>query len=126
MDLIVAGGPTHALSMSRTTTRSDAVSKGATEGESEFGLWEWLAGLPSGQHAEKIATFDTKVDTMRHLPGSAAKGAAKVAHRHGYDSMARAESFMWTMLKVRCWRENSTAPGNGGVSSPGPWLTSHS
>jgi hypothetical protein len=31
---------------------------------------------------------------------------------------------MWTMLQVRCWRENSTAPGNGGASSPGPWLTS--
>ena len=33
-------------------------------------------------------------------------------------------AFMWTMLKVRCWRENSTAPGNGGASSRGPWLTS--
>jgi hypothetical protein len=38
--------------MSRTTTRSDAVSKGATEGESEFGLGEWLAGLPPGQRRE--------------------------------------------------------------------------
>ena len=53
VDLIVAGGPTHAFSMSRTTTRSDAVSQGATEGESEFGLREWLAGLPSGHHARE-------------------------------------------------------------------------
>ena len=50
---------------------------------------EWLASLPSGHHAEKITTFDTKIDTMRHLPGL----AVKVAHRHGYDSVARAESF---------------------------------
>ena len=93
VELIVAGGPTHAFSMSRTNTRSDAINQGATRGEAEFGLREWMAALPSGHHAEKIATFDTKVNTMRHLPGSAAKGAAKVAHRHGYDSVARAESF---------------------------------
>jgi hypothetical protein len=36
--LIVAGGPTHAFSMSRENTRADAISKGAHEGEREFGL----------------------------------------------------------------------------------------
>ena len=71
--LIVAGGPTHAFSMSRENTRADAISKGAPEGEQEFGLREWLSALPSGQHTEKMATFDTKVKRMRHLPGSAAK-----------------------------------------------------
>jgi flavodoxin len=91
--LIVAGGPTHAFSMSRENTRADAISKGAPEGEREFGLREWMAALPSGQHAEKIATFDTKIKSMRHLPGSAAKSAAKIARRHGYESVARAESF---------------------------------
>jgi hypothetical protein len=30
---------------------------------------------------------------MRHLPGSAAKGAARAANRHGYESAAPAESF---------------------------------
>jgi hypothetical protein len=30
---------------------------------------------------------------MRHLPGSAAKSAAKAAHRHGYESLSKAESF---------------------------------
>jgi flavodoxin-like protein len=93
VELIVAGGPTHAFSMSRTSTRADAVSKGAHEGETEFGLREWLAELPSGQHREKMATFDTKIESMRHLPGSAAKGAAKVARRYGYESVAKAESF---------------------------------
>ena len=38
--LIVAGGPTHAFSMSRENTRADAISKGAPEGEREFGLRE--------------------------------------------------------------------------------------
>jgi flavodoxin len=91
--LIVAGGPTHAFSMSRENTRADAISKGAHEGEREFGLREWMAALPSGQHTEKMATFDTKIKSMRHLPGSAAKSAAKAAHHHGYESVARAESF---------------------------------
>jgi flavodoxin len=91
--LIVAGGPTHAFSMSRENTRADAISKGAPKGERESGLREWMAALPSGQHAEKMATFDTKIKSMRHLPGSAAKSAAKVARRHGYESVARAESF---------------------------------
>jgi hypothetical protein len=30
---------------------------------------------------------------MRHLPGSAAKGAAKAARKHGYESAGPAESF---------------------------------
>ena len=30
---------------------------------------------------------------MRHLPGSAAKSAAKAAHRHGYPRASRVESF---------------------------------
>ena len=91
--LIVAGGPTHAFSMSRQNTRADAINRGATEGERAFGLRDWLEALPSGRHAEKVATFDTRIDTMRHLPGSAAKGAAKLARKHGYASAGRAESF---------------------------------
>lgn len=91
--LIVAGGPTHAFSMSRTKTRADALNRGAPEGEREFGLREWMATLPSGRHTETMATFDTKVESMRHVPGSAAKGAAKAARRHGYESAAGPESF---------------------------------
>jgi hypothetical protein len=93
VELIVAGGPTHAFSMSRENTRTDAISKGAHEGEREFGLREWMAALPSGNHTEKMTTFDTKIKSMRHLPGSAAKSAAKAAHRHGYESLSKAESF---------------------------------
>ena len=93
VDLIVAGGPTHAFSMSRESTRADAINRGATEGEQEFGLREWIDALPAGRHVDKIATFDTRVRTMRHLPGSAAKGAAKAARRQGYESASPAESF---------------------------------
>ena len=91
--LIVAGGPTHAFSMSRENTRADAINRGAEEGEREFGLREWMAALPSGHLSAKIATFDTKIESMRYVPGSAAKAAAKAAHRHEYQSAAKAESF---------------------------------
>jgi hypothetical protein len=91
--LIVAGGPTHAFSMSRTNTRADAINRGAQEGGRDFGLREWMAALPSGQHAAKLATFDTKIESMRHIPGSAAKGAAKAARKLGYEAATTAESF---------------------------------
>ena len=91
--LIVAGGPTHAFSMSRANTRADAVNRGADHGRSELGLQEWLDRLPTGHHSQRIATFDTRVDKVRHLPGSAAKAAAKVAHRHGFPRAEHVESF---------------------------------
>ena len=90
VDLVVLGGPTHAFSMSRENTRADAITRGASEGEREFGLREWVNGLPSGHHDERLATFDTR---MRHLPGSAAKRAAKITRSHGYPAAAAAESF---------------------------------
>ncbi len=91
--LIVAGGPTHAFAMSRERTRADAITQGARNGEQEFGLRDWVNALPSGHHEAVVATFDTRSATVRHLPGSAAKGAAKVARRHGYHTAADAESF---------------------------------
>ena len=69
-------------------------TKARTEGEQEFGLREWMAALPSGQHTEKMATFDTKVESMHYLPGSAAKAAAKAAGRHGYDVRGESGEFL--------------------------------
>jgi flavodoxin len=93
VELIVAGGPTHAFSMTRANTRADAVRQGARQGTVTTGLREWLDGLPSGQRTPKVATFDTRADKVRHLPGSAAKSAARAARRHGFAAAAAAESF---------------------------------
>ena len=93
VDLVVAGGPTHAFSMSRSSTRADAMNRGAGQGMRDTGLREWLDGLPTEHHRQQIATFDTRVGSMRHLPGSAAKSAAKAAHRHGFDRATHVESF---------------------------------
>ena len=40
-----------------------------------------------------FAAFDTRVDIVRRLPGSAAKSAAKVARKRGYRLVTRPESF---------------------------------
>jgi hypothetical protein len=93
VDLIVVGGPTHAFSMTRPKTREDAVRQGATTGSADVGIREWLQHVPKGPHSELVATFDTRVDKVRHLPGSAAKGAAKAARKLGYAAAAKAESF---------------------------------
>lgn len=92
VDLLVVGGPTHAFSMTRPNTRADAVRQGATKG-SATGIREWMDHLADGPHSETVATFDTRVDKVRHLPGSAAKAAAKGMRKHGYRDVAKPESF---------------------------------
>lgn len=93
LDLIVIGGPTHAFSMTRPSTREDAFRQGASHGSTAVGLREWLEQLGKGPHSAPVATFDTRVSKVRHLPGSAAKGAARLVHKLGYSSAAQAESF---------------------------------
>jgi flavodoxin len=90
-DLLVLGGPTHAFSMSRATTRQDAVNQGANA-DPTIGLREWLETLPAGNDT-MFATFDTRVEMVRRLPGSAAKAAAKLARKRGYQPLTRPESF---------------------------------
>ena len=90
-DLLVIGGPTHAFSMSRANTRQDAVNQGA-KADPTIGLREWLEELPEA-NGTLFAAFDTRVDMVRRLPGSAAKAAAKMARKRGYQSLTRPESF---------------------------------
>jgi len=93
LDLIVVGGPTHAFSLSRPSTRQDAIKQGATHGSPQFGLREWLEQLQRAGRSDQMATFDTRVSKVRYLPGSAAKGAARFVRKLGYSSAAEAESF---------------------------------
>jgi FAD/FMN-containing dehydrogenase len=93
VDLIVIGGPTHAFSMTRESTREDAFRQGATQGSTTVGVREWLENLHRGRHAERVATFDTKAEKVRHLPGSAAKCVANALHRLGYKTAVKPMSF---------------------------------
>lgn len=92
VDLLVVGGPTHAFSMSRPSTREGAVQRGAPPGHEERGIREWLDALPPSDHVA-VATFDTKVATKVPLPGSAARKAAKVVRRHHLGRVVDEESF---------------------------------
>ncbi|MEI7054285.1 hypothetical protein WBG06_00595 [Nocardioides sp. CCNWLW239] len=90
-DLVVIGAPTHALGMSRPSTRADAVLRGAPAEVEARGIREWLDELEDAELV-RIAVFDTRARAMRHLPGSAAKHAAHLLRRRGYD-VAPAVSF---------------------------------
>jgi hypothetical protein len=92
VDVLVVGGPTHAFSMTRANTRSDAARQGA-HAPTGVGIREWIDGLRDGPHSELVAAFDTRVRKVRHLPGSAARSATKALHRHGYRIVVRPESF---------------------------------
>jgi hypothetical protein len=93
VDLIVVGGPTHAFSLSRPSTRAEAVEKGAApRGGGETGLREWIGHLREGPHSEYVAAFDTRVGRVRRLPGSAARKAVKLLRRDGYTPVGT-ESF---------------------------------
>jgi hypothetical protein len=93
-DLVVAGGPTHAFSMSRANTRQSAAEQ-ADGGELVSrgrGLREWLAEAGPGLRGTRVATFDTKI-TKGHLPGSAARAAQKRLRRFGCRIVSPAHSF---------------------------------
>lgn len=85
-DLVVVGAPTHALGLSRPSTRADAVRQGAPAEVEARGVREWLEDLTdTDPESVRIATFDTRVRAMRHLPGSAARHVAHMLRRRGYD-----------------------------------------
>jgi hypothetical protein len=92
-DLIVVGGPTHAFSMSRPSTRTDAQHQGAPPAPIDIGIREWLNALPKQRYAGLAAAFDTRVVRVRHVPGSAARKASKVLHRHGLSVLEKPHSF---------------------------------
>jgi hypothetical protein len=125
VDLVVVGGPTHAFSMSRPQTRAEAVVKGAPRDDDAGGIREWLTALPAARPGTQVATFDTRVEKVRHLPGSAARKAARVAGKHGYGVASPPESFYvldtagplldGELDRARAWGERlGRATGAGG------------
>jgi len=92
VQLLVVGGPTHALGMSRPQTRRSAVEQGGNPAAAGTGLREWLAHLSVAGAAPTAATFTTKVRRPR-LPGSAAKRAAARLRRAGIRTGPPAATF---------------------------------
>lgn len=92
VNLLIVGGPTHAFSMSRSSTRNDAVAQGAPRDDATRGIREWLTSLPPTPHVA-VATFDTRVGKVRRLPGSAARSASRVVVRRRLGRVIAVESF---------------------------------
>ncbi|HSK23177.1 MAG TPA: flavodoxin domain-containing protein [Egicoccus sp.] len=92
-DLVVVGGPTHAFSMSRASTRKSAEEQGAPAGmQHRRGIREWLAAV-SGDIKLPAAAFDTKV-AKPNLPGSAAHKAARRLRNLGLQLQVPPETFL--------------------------------
>ena len=93
VDLLVVGGPTHALGMSRPNTRQDAVRQAELSSTGAVGVREWLASATSVP--ARAAAFDTRID-KGWVPGSAAKGIAKGLRRLGATLIEKPMSFKVT------------------------------
>jgi hypothetical protein len=100
-DLIVVGGPTHAHSISRPTTRkaaADAAVKDAhlalQPGATGQGLREWFGML--GHLDMWAAAFDTRLDAPAMFTGRGSVRIDRVLHHRGAHRLAEPESFFVT------------------------------
>lgn len=115
VDLVIVGGPTHAHSLSRLSTRRAAIRAAAgprselhlDAAATEFGLRDWLESLPypahgwrhapSGEPAGRDrlgAAFDTRADGPAALTGRASREISRQLHRHGFELFVDPESFL--------------------------------
>ncbi|MBD7950145.1 flavodoxin family protein [Oerskovia rustica] len=92
-DLIVVGGPTHAFGMSRLASREEAAGRRPGSPTVERGIREWLDALADDASGRFGATFDTRVKSVKHLPGSAARAADRVVRRRGLSPADSPHSF---------------------------------
>jgi hypothetical protein len=95
-DLLVVGGPTHAFSLSRESTREDAVRQGAPSEHARVGLREWLGAATPDKHRRAIlaAAFDTRARRVRYVPKTAGTRGAHVLQRLGFSLLERPMGFV--------------------------------
>jgi hypothetical protein len=102
-DLLVVGGPTHFHGMSRTRTRrwaaataqkrkNDLVLDRDAQGP---GVRDWLTSLGRGH--TKVAAFDTRFKGPAILRGRASRPISRRLRRHGFEVVAKPESFFVTL-----------------------------
>ena len=99
-DLLVVGGPTHFHGMSRPSSRkwaagiaqkpgNDLVLDRDAEGP---GVRDWLASLGHGRI--KVAAFDTRFNGLAGFTGRASKAITRKLQKHGFEVVAKPESFL--------------------------------
>ena len=92
--LLVVGAPTHAFSLSRPATRTDAVRQGAAPEHASAGLREWLGTCDIGDHPPPVAVYDTRVSKVRRLPMAAGPAARRLARARGLAVIDRPAYFL--------------------------------
>ena len=109
-DLLVVGGPTHFHGMSRPRTRKWAAAT-AQKPKNDLVLdrdaqgpavRDWLRSLGHGH--TKFACFDTRFKGPAVLRGRASRPISRKLQRHGFDMVAKPESFFVAL-------ENHLEPG---------------
>jgi hypothetical protein len=130
LHLLVLGAPTHAFSLSRPSTRADAVRQGAPVERAATGLREWLTALllPDPRHTPVTAVFDTRVSKVRRLPTAAGPRAVRLARRRGLTVLSRPEAFVVADVQgplLAGERERATAWGYGLAGALGPGARAH-
>ena len=102
-DLLVVGGPTHFHGMSRTRTRKWAATT-AQKPKNDLvldrdaqgpGVSDWLTSLGHGH--TKFAAFDTRFNGPAVLRGRASRIINRKLRRHGFEVVAKPESFFVTL-----------------------------
>ncbi|MER7072410.1 flavodoxin/nitric oxide synthase [Terrabacter sp. NPDC000476] len=122
VELLLVGGPTHALGMTRPNTRADAVRQGGAPASA--GVREWIEQLAPRADLP-VVTFDTRVH-VRLLPGSAAGAATRALRHRGFARAERGETF-WVegtpgpvapgeLARARQWGVELAARVSHGVS----------
>jgi hypothetical protein len=100
--LLVVGGPNHAFSMPRPSTREGAVTEhGAEIADTGQGLHEWLDAVRITGADMRAAAFDTRSDHPKLLVkmDHASRTEEKLLRGHGLTILAPAEHFYVTDTK---------------------------
>ncbi|MDR2454368.1 MAG: hypothetical protein LBD51_07485 [Bifidobacteriaceae bacterium] len=113
-ELLILAAPTHDYSLPRGWTRRRALARGAMPGG---GLREWIAGLSPVKDL-KVVTVDTALKTV-FMPSSAAKTAARLMGRAGFDYARRGATFFVSdyagpledgeLIRARAWAKSLAA-----------------
>jgi hypothetical protein len=99
-DLLVVGGPTHFHGMSRPSSRKWAAGMAAKPSNDLVldreaqgtGVRDWLATLGHGD--TKVAAFDTRFNGLAGFTGRASKAISRKLRKHGFEVVAKPESFL--------------------------------
>lgn len=95
VDLVLLGAPTHAFSLSRPSTRDDAVRQGAAPDRARIGAREWITHIDSDRFGTNVvAVFDTRVTKVRRLPLAAGLTAARLLRRRGFHLLRKPVAFL--------------------------------